>query len=64
MPRRVAPPARPVEPERTRERDDYERRFRELDDKMDRLLKELQEIKGRATPGTRATFWRMVGTLF
>ncbi len=62
-PRRPTPPARPAEPERTRERDDYDRRFRDLDDKMDRLLKELQELKSRPSSGARAAMSRLAGSL-
>lgn len=56
-PDRPEPPRRPVPstPERTRERDDYERRFHDLDEKMNRLLKELEDLKRRNTPtATRA----------
>ncbi len=49
--RRPAPAIRPAE--RAPSRDDYERRFRELDDKMSRLLKELEGLKNRDAPNSR-----------
>jgi beta-lactamase regulating signal transducer with metallopeptidase domain len=57
-PRRVTPPARATEPRGTRERDDYDRRFRDLEQKLDRLLRELEEIKGRPTSGIRTSLSR------
>jgi bla regulator protein blaR1 len=60
-PAQKAPPARPARPEPPRDnlqpgrdRDDNDRRFRELEDKMNRLLKELQELKGRKTSAVRS----------
>jgi bla regulator protein blaR1 len=59
-PARPATPARPTRPETPRDnlqpgrdRDDNDRRFRELEDKMNRLLKELEELKGRKTSAVR-----------
>ena len=54
-------PARPAEPrpaERAPGRGDYERRFRDLEDKMDRLLRELEQMRRPSTPGTRALLSR------
>ncbi len=47
-PDRPAPDSRPAEGARSR--DDHDRRFLELDDKMNRLLKELDALKSRGTP--------------
>jgi BlaR1 peptidase M56 len=56
-PRRPGPPNEPGRI-RERERDDHERRLREIEDKMDRLLKELQDLKGRPAPGARGADFR------
>jgi beta-lactamase regulating signal transducer with metallopeptidase domain len=51
-------PAQPSQPDRARGRDDYERRFRDLEDKMDRLLRELEQMRRQSAPGTRAILSR------
>lgn len=50
-PDRPTPAARPADGAPARE--DFERRFRELDDKMNRLLKELESLKSRGAPNSR-----------
>jgi beta-lactamase regulating signal transducer with metallopeptidase domain len=59
-PRRPEPAARLARPapdredlQPARDRDDNDRRFRELEEKMNRLLKELEELKGRKTSAIR-----------